>query len=145
MIDFIETFGTLHARLTSPACLVSKVSTPAADLVSIAGVQERESGAVHGILSDALTFFPRILSPQESASRLLANAGNILQRMPVGASLVQCLLEITSIPKAAGYVQALESAESYSELYRGSELQSLLLAKQLKSLEMVFGRLQAVM
>eukprot|EP00200_Dunaliella_tertiolecta_P004429 CAMPEP_0202359874 /NCGR_PEP_ID=MMETSP1126-20121109/13017_1 /ASSEMBLY_ACC=CAM_ASM_000457 /TAXON_ID=3047 /ORGANISM="Dunaliella tertiolecta, Strain CCMP1320" /LENGTH=193 /DNA_ID=CAMNT_0048953423 /DNA_START=132 /DNA_END=713 /DNA_ORIENTATION=- len=62
------------------------------------------------------------LTLQDTASRYMANAGNIVQRMP-----------------------ALTNAENYYELQGAALLKPLLLAKQLKSFELVLGRLQAVM
>jgi len=59
---------------------------------------------------------------QDAGTRHMANAGNIIQRMP-----------------------ALTSADSYQGLQAGMELKPLLVAKQLWSLEVVLGRLQAVM
>ncbi|GIL72250.1 hypothetical protein Vretimale_448 [Volvox reticuliferus] len=57
---------------------------------------------------------------QEAASKLLSNAGNILQRLPV-----------------------LSDARNFVALPQAKQLQQLVLAKQLRALEAVFGRLQA--
>ncbi|GIL45436.1 hypothetical protein Vafri_2676 [Volvox africanus] len=57
---------------------------------------------------------------QEAASKLLSNAGNIIQRLPV-----------------------LSDVRNFAALPQAKQLQQLVLAKQLRALEAVFGRLQA--
>ncbi|GLI64195.1 hypothetical protein VaNZ11_007386 [Volvox africanus] len=57
---------------------------------------------------------------QEAASKLLSNAGNILQRLPV-----------------------LSDARNFAALRQARQLQQLVLAKQIRALEAVFGRLQS--
>ncbi|GLC57495.1 hypothetical protein PLESTB_001233300 [Pleodorina starrii] len=59
------------------------------------------------------------LALQEAASKLFLNAGNILQRLPV-----------------------LSDSRNFSSLPGAPQLQQLVLAKQTRALEAVFGRLQ---
>ncbi|KAG2427042.1 hypothetical protein HYH02_014687 [Chlamydomonas schloesseri] len=59
------------------------------------------------------------LAIQEAGARLLANAGNIIQRLPV-----------------------LHDRRNYAALPNSQQLQTLVLAKQIRALESVFGRLQ---
>ncbi|KAF5832808.1 hypothetical protein DUNSADRAFT_11181 [Dunaliella salina] len=80
------------------------------------------SKAIEGVAAKSAQLLENWLVLQDTAARYMANAGNIVQRMP-----------------------ALTSAESYSELQGAAELRPLLLAKQMKSFELVLSRLQAVM
>ncbi|GFR43797.1 hypothetical protein Agub_g4914 [Astrephomene gubernaculifera] len=59
------------------------------------------------------------LALQETAARLYSNAGNILNRLPI-----------------------LSERRNFSGLPNSEQLQQLVLAKQLKALEAVFGRIQ---